>query len=127
MVIALLDTDILVDEMRKYKVAIEWIRRLPAGQIGVTPIAYMELVEGAPNAIKQRAVMKLLSRFEVVHLTSADFEWVMQQQVKYTLSHNIGMTDLLIASVNHRLQVPLYTRNVKHFTPLLGSLVQKPY
>jgi hypothetical protein len=36
--------------------------------------------------------------------------------------------DCLMASVCHRLQVPLYTHNVRDMTILLGSaLVVKPY
>jgi hypothetical protein len=28
---------------------------------------------------------------------------------------------------SYRLQLPLYTRNLKHFAPLLGKLAQEPY
>ena len=44
-----------------------------------------------------------------------------------SISHNVGSIDCLIASASHRLQLPLYTMNVKHFAPLLGGLAQKPY
>jgi predicted nucleic acid-binding protein len=37
------------------------------------------------------------------------------------------MMDALIASAAYRLRVPLFTRNLKHFQPMLGPLVQKPY
>lgn len=39
----------------------------------------------------------------------------------------LGMDDCLIASVAHRLQVPLYTHNLKDMTPLIGELALKPY
>jgi predicted nucleic acid-binding protein len=51
----------------------------------------------------------------------------MQAGMVFTLSHGVGIMDCLIASVSYRLQVPLYTRNLKHFTPLLGALAQTPY
>jgi len=35
--------------------------------------------------------------------------------------------DCLIAAAAFRLQVPLHTRNLKHFAPLLGELAQEPY
>ena len=63
----------------------------------------------------------------MVYLTQADLDWAMQTQMRYELSHGVGMMDCLIASVSHRLQLPLYTHNLKHFTPLLGALAQKPY
>ena len=37
------------------------------------------------------------------------------------------LVDLLIAAPSQRLQLPLYTHNLKHLSPLLGTLAQKPY
>jgi predicted nucleic acid-binding protein len=51
----------------------------------------------------------------------------MEAQMRYELSHGVGMMDCLIASVSYRLQLPLYTHNLKHFAPLLNDLAQKPY
>lgn len=68
-----------------------------------------------------------MKAFEMIHLTEVDSHWAMQAQMVYELSHGVGMMDCLIASVSHRLQLPLYTHNLKHFSPLLGDLAQKPY
>ncbi len=51
----------------------------------------------------------------------------MEQLFIYKLSQNVGQSDCLVASVSHRLQVPLYTHNLRHFELLLGPLAQKPY
>ena len=57
-----------------------------------------------------------------------DQEWAMQQMELLRLSHGVSINDCLIASVAHRLQVPLYTHNLKHMQVLLGdTLPQKPY
>lgn len=37
------------------------------------------------------------------------------------------MNDCLIAAPAQRLGVPLYTRNLKHFSPLLGDLAVMAY
>ena len=66
-------------------------------------------------------------QFEMHYLTQTDLDWSMQAQMRYELSHGVGAMDCLIASVSHRLQLPLYTHNLKHFAPLLGTLAQKPY
>ena len=68
-----------------------------------------------------------MEQFEMIYLTQADLDWAMQTQMRYELSHGVGMMDCLIASVSHRLQFPLYTHNLKHFAPLLRNLAQKPY
>lgn len=68
-----------------------------------------------------------MASFERVEVLAPDFDWAVAGLLKYGLSHNVGALDCLIASVNQRLQVPLYTRNLKHFTPLIGALAQSPY
>jgi predicted nucleic acid-binding protein len=57
----------------------------------------------------------------------ADQDWAMEQMERYRLSHGVGVNDCLIASVAYRLQVPLYTHNLKDMTPMLGKLAVKPY
>ena len=51
----------------------------------------------------------------------------MAQHVTHRLRFGVGVLDCLIAAPAFRLQLPLYTHNLKHFTPLLGDLAQKPY
>ena len=47
--------------------------------------------------------------------------------IRLKLNYNIDPFDCLIAATSYRLQTPLYTRNLKHFRPLLRSLTQRPY
>jgi len=56
-----------------------------------------------------------------------DFDWAIRQALRLRLSHNVGPMDCLIASSAHRLGLPLYSRNLKHFAPLLGNLARAPY
>lgn len=51
----------------------------------------------------------------------------MEQIENYRLSHGVATNDCLIASVAYRLQVPLYTHNLKDMTSILGKLAVKPY
>jgi predicted nucleic acid-binding protein len=65
--------------------------------------------------------------FERIDPLPEDFDWAIQRALKFKLSHNADMMDCLIASAAYRLNLPLYTSNLKHFLPLLGSLARKPY
>lgn len=85
------------------------------------------MLKGAQNKADQQKALQLLRSFERVDVQVGDVDWAIASLLKYGLSHNVGAFDCLIASVNHRLQMPLYTRNLKHFTPLIASLVQAPY
>ncbi|MBE2266718.1 MAG: PIN domain-containing protein [Anaerolinea sp.] len=125
MVNALLDTSILVDLLRDYPAALSWYALKT--DLGISRIAWMEVIEGVESRRKQYAALKLLKRFEIVELTSADMIWASDRLLRFSLSHNVDAFDCLIASANYRLGLTLFTRNLKHFTPLIGSLAQAPY
>ena len=125
MVTGLLDSAVLVDVLRGYQHAEDWLGE--QDQLGVTQIVWLELLEGAQNKAAQAEAIKLLRRFALVDLTPDDMAWAVKQLSLYGFSHNVGAFDCLIASVHPRLNVPLYTRNLKHFTPIIGKLAVSPY
>lgn len=123
----LVDAAVLVDMLRGYSPALNWGQTSKHLKLGVTPVAWLETVAGAKNRVKQTQAVRFLRGFPIVYLTQPDFDWAMTQFVKYRLNHNVDVLDALIAAPAHRLRIPLYTTNLKHFTPLLGALAQKPY
>jgi predicted nucleic acid-binding protein len=88
---------------------------------------WLEVIEGARDSTGLRLALELLNEFGLVEFTVSDFDWATQQLIRYRLSHNVDAFDCLIAAPSYRLQLPLYTRNVKHLAPLLGVLAQQPY
>ncbi len=125
MVAGLVDANVIIDELRKYPPAETWLQ----GQnyLGISRAVYLEVIQGAVTKIEQRRAIKLMNRFQFIELIDADFKWATDQLIRFNLSHNIDAFDCLIAAPAHRLQLPLYTRNLKHFAPLLGNLAQQPY
>ncbi len=127
MVAAILETTVLVDLLRQHQPAVNWFQSKSQSTFGITPIIWMEVIGGGPNKIKRLQAAKLMQQFEMIYLTQVDLDWAMEHQMLCELRYGVGMMDCLIASVNARLQLPLYTHNLKHFVPLLDTLVQKPY
>ena len=125
MVNLLLDTSVIIDVLRQYPPAQTWLSQQT--DPGVAAIVWIELLQGVKDKNAQRRALTMLQDFERVDLVTADIDWAIQQLWQFKLSHNIGGNDCLIASVSHRLHLPLYTTNLKHFAPLLGALAQKPY
>ena len=82
---------------------------------------------GVTNKRSQIETRDLLNRFETLYVTQADQERAMQQVQHFQFSHHIGMNDCLIAAVAYRMQVPLYTHNLKDRIPMLGALALQPY
>lgn len=118
MIEAILDTTVILHLFRKYPPALQWLN-LPR-RYAVTSVTWLEVMEGTSNKANQ-------AQFELVYLTSIDQQWAMEQLERYQFSHHIGLADCLIASIAHRMQLPLYTHNLKDMTPLVGSLAIRPY
>ena len=84
-------------------------------------------MEGARSKANQNYSRSILDQFDTLYLSSTDQQWAMEQLERFQFSHHIGAEDCLIASVAYRLQLPLYTHNLKDMSPLIGNLAAKPY
>jgi predicted nucleic acid-binding protein len=122
---ALLDTAVLVDILRAHPAAKTWLSG--QDQLGASPVVWLEIIEGAKDAKDQAVAVKLLQSLEKIEVLPADFNWAIRQALRFRLSHNVDMMDCLIAASAHRLGIPLFTHNLKHFQPMIGNLAQKPY
>jgi hypothetical protein len=127
MVDAIVDTAIIVDLLRSYAPAVAWRTSQSNKILGATLVTKMEIISGVPNAVAMRYTAKFIEQFDTVDTQPIDLSWAYAQLLKFHLSHRIGILDCIIAAPCHRLNLMLYTRNLKHFTPLLGTLVQAPY
>lgn len=122
----LVDTAIVIDLIRGFPDAHEWLVDTEE-TFGVSDYVWLEVIQGATNKQKQKAAIDILSDFQLVETTSEDTRWAVEALISARLSHNVDPFDCLIAATSHRLQIPLYTRNLKHFTPLIGELARQPY
>ncbi len=122
----MVDTSIIIDILRGYSPALFWIRQ-QSGILGVSAIVWLEVLEGAQNKVDQKLALDLLKLFYRVPLTYEDGELAIQQLLRVNLSHNVDAFDCLIGVTAFRMNVPLYTRNIKHFKTLLGEQAILPY
>ncbi len=121
----IVDTTVLIHVFRSYKPALKWLDS--QHQYGITSITWLELMEGASSKQNQNRCKILLSQFQVLYVNTSDQQWAMSQLEIFQFSHHIGYADCLIASIANRLQLPLYTHNLKHMKPLIGNLAVQPY
>ena len=127
MVNGLLDTSIIVDVLRNYLPAQEWFNTVSL-QLGVTKFVWLEVIQGAGSRQKQKVAIHLLNSFVLVPIELQDIDWALTTLADKVLANSgLDMKDALIASTSERLQIPLYTHNLKHMQTLIGSLAQKPY
>ncbi len=127
MTTGIVDTTVIIHLFRKNPAAHAWMKA-QTSRLSVTPMTWMEVIYGASGKSGQATSLALLDRFEMIYPDQADMDWAMNALRTYRLSHGVTILDCLIASVVHRLQVPIYTQNVKDFLIVLPkSLVIKPY
>jgi predicted nucleic acid-binding protein len=126
MIAGIVDTNILIELYRNLPAANIWA----AGQtdLAITSITWLEFMEGARGKAGQARCQQIITPFDLLLLTGNDQRWAMNQLMRYRLSRGVSFKDCLIASAVHRLQVPIYTQNVKDFAAVLPiKLVIKPY
>jgi len=124
---AILDTNIVVDLLAQHQPAVVWFTGLRRQRIAITPIVWMETVEGARNSAERARLIRFLRQFYMEHPTPDDNNWAILQFGRFYLSHQIDLEDIMIASVAARLAVPLCTLNLKHYAPLPNVDEQRPY
>ena len=94
----------------------------------MTSITWLEIIRGTHSKQKQATSLGLLNLFDLIYLNENDQLWAMEQMQKHRLSLGIEMNDYLIASVAHRLKIPIYTHNQKDMLKILpNQLVILPY
>lgn len=125
MVAVLVDTSIIVDLLRAYPRAIEWFETETG--LSVPRAAVLEVLEGAQDSKRQRQAMRLIKRLKFIEHIEADLVSATALLSRFGLSHGVDAFDCMIAATSQRLNAPVFTRNLKHFRPLIGDLATSPY
>ena len=134
MVNGVVDSAILIDILRDFQPAKEWLANQKE-PLGITRVVWLEVLQGInsksdglqKSRVKLQEALKLLESFEVIPIENEDHEWATEKMVQLKLTHDNEAFDLLIAGTAIRLQVPVYTPNRKHYQPLLEDLAVRPY
>src|SRR5438874_1169313 len=105
----LLDTDIVVDVVRQFPPAVEWLDAVSAEVVAVSGFSAIELFAGCRSAAEQQRLDCHLRRFEVVWLSQWQCDAALQNYRALHLSHGIGAFDVLIGRTAIEQGLPLHT------------------
>lgn len=122
-----LDTDILVDILRKHPSAIEWLDSLDDEELVISGFVAMEEIQGCVNRREQLIVEQEISKFVIVWPTLDDCEIAFQIFSKFYLSSGLGIIDALIGQTAVSQNVPLCTFNTKHYRAIPSIRILQPY
>jgi predicted nucleic acid-binding protein len=122
----LLDSDILIDHLRGYELARQYLKRFETGEMQgyLSIITVAELAAGQMRQEQEEEkVQQLLALFTHIALDFA-IAW---RGGEIRRQYHTRLADALIAATALSRHLPLSTRNLQHFTPIEGLQVEKPY
>lgn len=123
----LVDSDILIDVMRKVPVAALVLQDAKThAPLAVSVITRLELVSGSLNRENLLQVESILSRFEVLHISEEISAVADSLLTRYYLSHGLLIPDALIAATAIVYDVPLLSKNQKDYR-FISDLKLLPY
>lgn len=123
----LLDTDIMVDLLRQYPLAVAWLESLGEEEIGLPGFVVMELIQGCRSRNEQNQLEKTLSAYHVLWPSPETCDMALSVFGRFHLSHNLGVLDALIGQTAVALNLPLHTFNQKHYAVIPGLQTVQPY
>jgi hypothetical protein len=116
----MLDTDIMIDLLRRFPPAVTWLSALGAADLVLPGYVVMELIQGCRNRSEQDQIVQTLLAYRITWPSTGACNAALQDYVRFHLSHNLGLLDALIAHTAIELGVPLHTFNQKHYAPIVA-------
>ncbi len=116
----LLDTDVLIDFLRGYDKAVDFVMA-NSHKIILSSIVVAELYAGVKGATELTALDNFVSLFTVISVTSENARAGGLYKRDFAKSHGVGLADAIIAATCESENATLKTLNVKHY-PMIKNL-----
>jgi hypothetical protein len=126
--VGVVDTDIFIDDSRGIAAATAFLHsQLQTGDLQMSIVSAMELVQGCRNAVALARVRQLLQTVTVLPLDTGISQTALQLMDTFFLSHGLQIPDALIAATALEHGLTLYTRNVRDFQMIPSLSIVRPY
>lgn len=122
-----LDTDILIDILRKKPEAQTWLEQNKTAQFVIPGIVAMEIINGSQNKTDLQQNKSFLSRFQIIWSDDIDMKVAYALLGRHRLAVAIGIPDCIIAAMCLRRSHHLLTFNLKHYRHVDGLSLSVPY
>jgi predicted nucleic acid-binding protein len=124
----LIDASIFIDNFRGHPDAFRVLDPLLLrGAARLHPVVAAEILEGARDHRHLKAIQRSLAAIPTTVVKTSDFKVALNLLCQHRLATGIGWADCLIAATALRMDLPLVTLNDKHFRPIRGVRVVRPY
>jgi predicted nucleic acid-binding protein len=123
----LVDTDVMVDIMRRHSPAVAWLDSLGVEEVGIPGLVAMELLQGCRNREEQQQLESFLRPYQRYWPSLQDCTRAFDDFAAYYLSHGLGILDSLIAETAVGLNTELATFNTRHYSIVVTLQSLQPY
>lgn len=121
----LIDTSIIIDFLRGYKPAINFLNNLKT--INISVVTQAELIEGCRHKDDLIKIKKLIAIFEIISINYQISKTAIKLLEDYYLQQGILFDDALVAATAIENNLTLATTDKKHFKPLKNLTLYYPY
>lgn len=122
-----IDTDILIHATKGREDAITFLIEQRTAGVQISIISAMELVVGSRNKTELTQTQKFLQGCTVLPVTANASRIAYQLIESFALSQGLHMADALIGATAYEQNLPLYTKNTRHFHMIPKLVVVRPY
>lgn len=119
----LLDTDIMIDLLRRHPPALAWLSSLGATQLGLPGYVVMELIQGCRNKAEQDQLERALTLYQIIWPSPTACDAALASFAQ----HRLSSIDALIAHTAIEMSAPIHTFNQKHYATIVGLATVQPY
>ncbi len=122
----LLDTDILIDILRNFRPAIEWLYTID-DTLSIAGYSALELIQGCETKQEVNKISKFVSNFHILWLSEEASNKSLELFAIHRLKNKIGLIDSLIAQISIENNLVLHTFNIKHYKSIQELKTIQPY
>jgi predicted nucleic acid-binding protein len=123
----LLDTDVMIDLLRRFPPAVTWLAVHGTEEVVLPGFVVLEVLQGCRDKAEQDRVERIVAQCQIVWPSEVACNAAVFTYAQYHLSHNLGFIDALIAHTAMLLDQPLCTFNQKHYAVIPGLTTIQPY
>ena len=123
----LIDSDILIDHLRKEQSALDYIQQEidDGSPLFISVISRIEIFSGARKG-EDETIRSLFNILTSVDVDMAIADGAGEYLMKFRKSHALNIGDAVIAATAKEMGMKLVTRNIKHY-PMKDVEIVKPY
>lgn len=122
----MLDTGVMVDVVRGYRPAVQWLASLRSIP-GLPGYVVMELMDACRDRAELAAVKRHLAPFPLYWPTEADSTRALETFARGKMTCGTGILDALIGECAVGLGATFCTFDVRHFKAISNLTTEQPY